>query len=89
MNTRTNHQAFAHDLAWGVAQDGAAAHEAEVTALVEMAVENGLVPAAAEVLADRTAPEVVRQRAFGLVTAALAALGAGQAQCAPVLVDAA
>lgn len=89
MTTRTNPQAFAHDLAWKVAHDGAAAHDVEVTALAALAVEKGLASTAAEILADRTAPDVVRQRAFGLVTTALAAADDRQTPRAPVFAAAA
>ncbi|WES64595.1 hypothetical protein P0L94_00660 [Microbacter sp. GSS18] len=53
------------DLAHAIAQDGAEAHHAQLAFLAEEA--RGDAPAAAAVLADPLAPDVVRQRAFGLV----------------------
>jgi hypothetical protein len=44
--------------------------------LVDWAVAAGVAPAARAVLADRGAPEVVRQRAFAVVAAAAVATAA-------------
>ncbi len=57
--------ALLDDLAHSVAEHGAADHHDE---LVFLASEARLeAPAAAAVLADPLAPEVIRQRAFGIV----------------------
>jgi hypothetical protein len=47
-----------------IAADGAAAHEAEIAALAQVAAGAGASPVVLGVLADRAAPDVVRARAW-------------------------
>jgi hypothetical protein len=58
-------------LTWAVAEDGPAAHELELAQVARAAREAGVRLVAAEVLADRTAPAVVRHRALARVVAGL------------------
>jgi hypothetical protein len=62
------------DLGLRIVEDGPTAHHDELVALARLAREHLVAPASAGVLADRDAPTVVRQRAFAVVAAALAAL---------------
>jgi hypothetical protein len=57
------------DLGRRVAEDGPAAYDDELVRLARAAV--GVAPAAATVLADSTAPAVVRQRALAVASAAI------------------
>jgi hypothetical protein len=72
MTMRTDPRAVADDLAWSIAQDGVAAHEAAVKQFARRALHRGLVPVISQILADPEAPPVARQRAFGRVAQALA-----------------
>jgi hypothetical protein len=72
MTMRTDLRAVADDLAWSIAEDGVAAHEAVVKELARQALHRGLVPVISQILADPQAPPVARQRAFGRVAQALA-----------------
>jgi hypothetical protein len=58
-------------LAHRIADDGIAAHEPFVQHIARRAATFGLAPIATAILADRTAPPVARERAFGRVAAAL------------------
>ena len=60
-------------LATVIADDGPAAHEPTVAALVAEARATGVRLTALDVLADPARPEVIRQRAFAAVHAALLA----------------
>src|SRR5690606_8408078 len=60
-------------MAWRIAEEGIAAHEPSLAALVAAARTAGIAHTALDVLADTGAPEVARQRAFGLVASALTA----------------
>ena len=57
-----------------ITRDGVGAHEPALAKLASTARSLGVRPAAAGVLADPTAPEVVRERAFSVVAAALCIL---------------
>lgn len=61
------------ELAFRIAEEGLAPVEVEVAEVAAEARRRALVPGAVAALADPTTVEVVRQRAFGLVAAALAA----------------
>jgi hypothetical protein len=65
-------------LAWVVAEDGPKAHHTELAAVARSARASGVALVAADVLADRDAPAVARQRALGMVALDLAAFQAGQ-----------
>ncbi len=58
-----------------IAADGVAGYEAEVAALAARARRAQVARAAAEVLADRAAPAVVRERAFAVVSRFLTLAG--------------
>ncbi len=64
-------------LATVLADDGPAAHEATVADFVAHVRAEGLQHVALDVLADPGRPDVVRQRAFGVVHAALLAFRPG------------
>ena len=73
LTTRTETAMYGHqelvELGQRVAEDGVHRHE---RALLELAFRvQTQVPAAAEVLADRTAPPVLRERAFSVAADAL------------------
>jgi len=57
-----------------IAADGLAGHEAEVAAVVARARRGRAALTATDVLADRSAATVVRERAFAVVCVALGAL---------------
>jgi hypothetical protein len=59
------------DLACRIAEDGADAHAVELAGLARRARAEGRALAAASVLTDAAAPEVVKARAFAVVTRAL------------------
>lgn len=66
----TPEHATAYDIAQlgrRVTNDGFAAHEAEVRALVRFVEQCDLQPVAAQVLGDRTAPSTARGRALGKI----------------------
>jgi hypothetical protein len=65
-------------LAWDIERDGIAAHEAAVRRMAETAQEWGIARVAAAVLGDQGAPDVVRERAFGIVAVRLARAGAAR-----------
>jgi hypothetical protein len=71
MTMRTDLRAVADDLAWSIAGDGVAAHEAAGKEFARRAMHRGLVPVISQILADPEAPPVARQRAFGRVAQAL------------------
>ena len=52
-------------LAWRIADHGAAAIEDDIATAVTAFRRLGLSPTLTELLADRTAPEIARARAFG------------------------
>jgi hypothetical protein len=54
-----------------IAEDGAAAHEAEIAAFAQLAAGAGTTPAVLQALTDRAAPDVVRARAWGHAAAAV------------------
>jgi hypothetical protein len=58
-----------------LADDGPERVEDELAAVADLARDSGRVTSAADVLADRSAPRVLRDRAFGVVSAALVAVG--------------
>lgn len=58
------------DLAHAIAEDGAAAHHAQLQFLADEA--QLAAPAVAAVLRDPLAPDIMRQRAFGIVHGVLA-----------------
>ena len=60
-------------LAWRIADDGVATVEDELAVAVTTFRRLGLSPTLTELLADRTAPEIVRARAFGELAVATAA----------------
>jgi hypothetical protein len=59
------------DLAFRIAEHGTASAGTELARVVEAAMCRGLAPGAVDALLDPASHEVVRQRAFGLVAAAL------------------
>ena len=61
----------AGSLGVAIAADGFAPHEFAVRRLVRTAWARGVRRTAADVLADTTAPDVARLRAFAVVSAAL------------------
>ena len=61
-------------LANGIASNGMRAHEESVAAFARRAAQVGLSPTLVDVVVDRSAPEAVRQRAFGLLALRLAAV---------------
>ena len=60
-------------LAWRIADHGAAAVEDDLAAALTTFRRLGLSPTLTELLADRTAPEIARARAFGELAVAAAA----------------
>lgn len=73
MPTTTHPHTPLERLGVALADQGVARHEAALAALAREALGAGVDPVLCAVLADRTAPEVVRFRAFGRVAAALTA----------------
>ncbi len=69
-------------LATALADDGPATHEAAIAIVVARARRVGIALPALDVLADRTRPDVMRQRAFAAVHRALvvAPVGSGRDQ---------
>ena len=61
-------------LATGIADHGVRAYEDSLAAFAGRASQVGLSPTLIEVVVDRSAPEPVRQRAFGLLALRLAAV---------------
>jgi hypothetical protein len=61
------------DLAWALASDGLDAHEVSIRRVVSWARAAGVSPVVVGILADPSAPEVARLRAFGQIATALAA----------------
>jgi hypothetical protein len=59
-------------LAWKVAEQGVQRHVDEVRALSQVALALGAPSAVVGVVLDPAQPEVVRQRAFGVMATALA-----------------
>ena len=72
------------ELAWTVAADGPTAHEGELARLATRARAVGVAGVAVQIVADRTAPPVVRQRAMANVVAALSAVSAVSAGTMPL-----
>jgi hypothetical protein len=70
MNARITPQELDR-LAHRIADDGIAAHEPFVQHIARHAIAFGLAPTPTTILADQTAPSVVRERAFAHVVAAL------------------
>ncbi|HUC31815.1 MAG TPA: hypothetical protein VMS14_00340 [Ilumatobacteraceae bacterium] len=66
-------------LAWRIADHGVATVEDDLAGVVTTFRRLGLSPTLSELLADRTAPEIARARAFG----ELAAAAASKARHAP------
>lgn len=60
-----------NQLAWAIDSDGLARHEDAAGAVVEQARSFGVVSPSVDVLADRTVPTPVRERAFGKVVNAI------------------
>jgi hypothetical protein len=60
-------------LAWRIAEHGVSAHLAEVREFARAARASGVSEAVVAAVLDPDAPEVARQRAFGMAAAALAA----------------
>lgn len=73
MSTTTHPHTPLERLGAAIADEGVARHEAALAALARTALGAGVDPVLCAVLADRTAPEVVRCRTFGRVALALAA----------------
>jgi hypothetical protein len=74
MNARITPRMTPRDLdrlAHRIADDGIAVHEALVQQVARRAAAFGVAPTPTAILADRTAPPVARERAFGRVVAAL------------------
>jgi hypothetical protein len=69
----TTRRSLVETLAWQVAADGVARHEAAVRTLADQAVAAGAAPVVAQVALDATAPPAVRERAFGLLARAVLA----------------
>jgi hypothetical protein len=69
MNARITPQELDR-LAHRIANDGIAAHEPFVQHVARRAATFGLAPTPTAILADRTAPPVVRERAFARVVEA-------------------
>ena len=65
-----------------IADEGVARHEVAVAALARAALGAGVDRVLCSVLADRSAPAVVRERAFAKVTLALAAAATAAAATA-------
>jgi len=61
------------ELAFRIAEHGTASVEAEIVPVAAAAVRRGVAHGAVAALLDPTSTEVVRQRAFGLIAASLAA----------------
>lgn len=66
------------DLAWDLASDGFVGREADVRQVVRTARANGVSPVLIAVLGDPREPEIARLRAFGRITATLAARDAAR-----------
>lgn len=64
------------DLAEAIASDGAAAHEGRIRSFVASLRPSARSTVAVEVLLDRQAAPIVRARAFGVVSATVAAADA-------------
>jgi hypothetical protein len=60
------------ELAWKIDRAGITAFETDLHAVVRQARQLGVAGIAAEILADRTAPNPVRARAYGKVSLAIA-----------------
>src|SRR3954452_21887293 len=76
-NAVSSSSAFDHmydGLAAGIEAAGMAAHEESVAAFARRATQLGLSPTLIDVVGDGSAPEPVRQRAFGLLALRLAAV---------------
>jgi hypothetical protein len=71
--TRTT-QRLIDELAAAVAETGFAPHARELSAVADQARAAGVPAALTDLLLDPTEPEIVRFRAFGVVTRSLAAL---------------
>ena len=70
-----------------LSQDGVAPHREALEALARTALTLGVKPGAATALLDRTTPEVVCERAFAVVSTALARWSSDHTE--PVFVTAA
>lgn len=75
MTTPTTFEQHLSRLGESIAVDGVGRYEAELAALAARARRAHVARHAAEVLADRTAPEVVRERAFSVVSRFLVLAG--------------
>jgi hypothetical protein len=60
------------ELGHAVAVEGLAAHEHRIRTLLAVAADHGVSPALLSVLADRTQPDVARERALARVVVAVA-----------------
>lgn len=74
MNDLTTYDKQLARLGEAIAAEGFGRHEAEVAAAAARARRSNVAPVAAGVLADRTAPRVVRERAYARVCLALSAV---------------
>jgi len=74
MNDLTTYDQQLARLGEAIAAEGVGRFEAEVAAAAARARRSNVAHVAAGVLADRSAPEVVRERAFALVCLALSAI---------------
>jgi len=72
------------DLAIAIDAEGLAAHEPALRDVADAALRAGLSPVLAAVLADATQPDVARLRAFGLLSASLAATGSAADRAAHI-----
>jgi hypothetical protein len=70
--TNANDSSTTRELGRRVAADGVGPHREALDALARTALALGLRCEAAHVLLDPTAPEIVHQRALGVVSSALA-----------------
>lgn len=70
INTR-----YLHRIAVDIERDGASAVESDIALILDLAREAGITSPAVAVLADESAPEVVRTRALGVVIALLGRAG--------------
>ncbi len=61
------------DLAWAISVDGIASHANELRTVAGTARRVGVCSSLVDVLLDVAAPEVARERAFGMIAVALSA----------------
>ena len=68
-------RAYLTHLSTHIAEHGTAAVERDLVQLSRYARRNGVAAEAARLMIDRASPQIVRQRAFGIVCSAMTQLG--------------